>query len=59
MNVSSGDDELLRFLRTAAFDDEEAPELCKHDDPTHCTEECKKKAEAFDEWMRRKLRQEK
>lgn len=41
MNVSSGDDELLRFLRTAAFDDEEAPELCKHDDPTHCTEECK------------------
>lgn len=31
------------------------PKLCSHDDPMWCTEECREKARAFDEWLRRHL----
>jgi hypothetical protein len=33
------------------------PELCQHDDPSWCTQECKAKIQRLREWMQRRTMQ--
>lgn len=37
---------------------EPMPELCHHDDPSWCNEECEAKQRRFDEWIRNNLKEE-